>query len=128
MQLPFLTKIKQAVEHLLLRKSGKFAKKIFYYLEADKKHSCRVSVTGKAVKAGDSLGTTFPCRSFFTAEEKYINILQEKLLLQCCKVFIFFLKCKVYYTKILFGRTFDRIIFYLFFVNISMVFSQVYFS
>ena len=76
MQLPFLTKIKQAVEHLLLRK---FAKKIFYYLEADTKHSCRVSVTGKAVKAGDSLGTTFPCRSFFTAEEKYINILQEKL-------------------------------------------------
>ena len=79
MQLPFLTKIKQAVEHLLLRKSGKFAKTIFYYLEADKKHSCRVSVTGKAVKAGDSLGTTFPYRSFFTAEEKYINILQEKL-------------------------------------------------
>ena len=36
-------------------------------------------MTGKAVKAGESLGTTFPYRSFFTAEEKYINILQEKL-------------------------------------------------
>ena len=52
---------------------------IFYYLKADKNYSCRVSVTGKAVNAGDGLRTKVPCRSFFNEEEKYINILQEKL-------------------------------------------------
>ena len=36
-------------------------------------------MTGKAVNADDGLGTKVPCRSFFNEEEKYINILQEKL-------------------------------------------------
>ena len=79
MQLPFLAKKKQVVEHPPLRNSGKFAKTIFYYLKADKNYSCRVSVTGKAVSAGNGLRTKVPRSSFFNEEEKYINILQEKL-------------------------------------------------
>ena len=34
---------------------------------------------GKAVSAGDGLRTKVPRSSFFNEEEKYINILQEKL-------------------------------------------------
>lgn len=37
-------------------KSGKFTKKIFYFLKAGKKCFCKISADGKAVKADDGLG------------------------------------------------------------------------
>ena len=57
-------------------------RKMFYFLKADKNHSCLISVTGRAVNVGDGLGMKVPCRLFFIAEEKYINILQEKFSVQ----------------------------------------------
>ena len=57
-----------------------------------------------------------------------IPYLKKKINTSLKFLLTFFPKCKLYYTETLFGRTFDRIIFFLFFVNISMVFSQVYFS
>ena len=71
-------KDKKLVGHLPLRKSGKCAKTIFHFLKADKNHSCEISVTEKAANAGDGLGIKVPCRLFFIAKEKCINILQEK--------------------------------------------------
>ena len=75
----FQSKDKKIVGYLPLGNSGKLVKTIFYFLRADKNHSCRISVTGKALKVGDGLGMKVSCRLFFIAEEKYINILQEKL-------------------------------------------------
>ena len=67
------------VGHLPLGKSGKSAKAIFYFLKANEKHSWVINVLGKAINAGDGLGMKVPCRLLFFAEEKYINVLKEKL-------------------------------------------------
>ena len=67
------------IGHLPLLKSGKFAKKVFYFLKSDKNHHCKITVTGKATKAGDGLGMKVPCQLFFLSEEKFIIIFQEKL-------------------------------------------------
>ena len=67
------------IDHLPLGKSGKFPKRVFYYLKSDKNHHCKITVTGKATNAGDGLGMKVPCQLFFLAEEKFIIILQEKL-------------------------------------------------
>ena len=50
------------VGHLLLGKSGKFAKTIFYFLKANEKDSCVINILGKAINAGDGLGMKVPCR------------------------------------------------------------------
>ena len=68
------------VGHLPPGKSGKFAKTIFYFLKADKKHFYRINVLGKAINAGDGLGMKALCWLLFFIEEKYLNILKEKLL------------------------------------------------
>ena len=39
----------KTVEHLLLGKSGKFAKTIIYFLRAEELSSCKVIITGKFV-------------------------------------------------------------------------------
>ena len=67
---------KSIVEHLPLGKSGKT---IFYFLKANKRHSCVIKVLGKAINGGDGLGMKVPCRLLFFADEKYINVLKEKL-------------------------------------------------
>ena len=56
--------------HLPLGKSVKFAKKIFYFLKANKKRSCVIKVLGKAINGDDGLGMEVPCRLLFFAEEK----------------------------------------------------------
>ena len=44
------------VGHVPLGKSGKFAKTIFYFLKANKKHSRVIKVPGKVINGGDGLG------------------------------------------------------------------------
>ena len=61
------------VGHLPLGKSEKFAKAIFHFIKANKKHSCVIKVLGKAINGGDGLGMKVPGRLLFFAEEKYIN-------------------------------------------------------
>ena len=65
--------------HLLLRKSGKFAKTIFYFLRADELSSCKIVVTGKPVNLGDGEGMQVPCKLIFTGIEKCIDILKRHL-------------------------------------------------
>ena len=62
-----------------LGKSGKFAKTIFYFLKANQLNSCNVIVRGKAVNEGDGKGMKVPCRLLFSAEERFINVLQKQL-------------------------------------------------
>ena len=70
---------KKVIGHLPLRKSGKFAKTIFYFLKVAKESRCQIIVQGKAVNQNDGLGMKVPSRLLFTAEEKLINILKERL-------------------------------------------------
>jgi len=50
-----------------------------YFLKADKENRCNVAVLHKVVNENDDLGMKVPSRLIFTAEEKYINILKERL-------------------------------------------------
>ena len=52
-----------------------FANTIFYFLKANKKHSCVIKTLGKAINGGDYLGMKVPCRLLFLGEEKYINVM-----------------------------------------------------
>ena len=71
--------------HLPLGKTEKFAKTIFYFLKANKKHSCVIKVLGKVINGGDDLGMKVPCRLLFFAGEKYITVL-KKSFVRYCKV------------------------------------------
>ena len=59
----------EIIGHLPLGKSGKFAKTVFYFLKADKSHGCTITVTGKAINAGDCLGMKVPCKLFLLAKK-----------------------------------------------------------
>ena len=67
------------VGHLPLGKFGKFAKTIFYFLKANQPNSCNVIVRGKTVNEGDGKGMKVPSRLLFSAEERFINVLQKQL-------------------------------------------------
>ena len=70
---------KKVIGHLPLGKSGKFAKTIFYFLKISKENRCQTIVRVKAVNQNDGLGMEVPFRLLFTAEEKFIDVLKERL-------------------------------------------------
>ena len=49
------------VGHFMKGKCGRFAKTIFYVLQASKYHWCRVRITGKAVNQGDGIAMKITC-------------------------------------------------------------------
>ena len=59
----------KVVGHLPLGKSGKIAKSIFYFLKADKKHSCRNNVLGNNV-----LGNKGHKLWWWTGNESFLSI------------------------------------------------------
>ena len=67
------------VGHLLLAKTGNFAKTILYFLRADKYRICEVEFTGKPVNLGDGEGMQVPCRLKLTGRSKFVNISQNPL-------------------------------------------------
>ena len=67
------------VGHLLLGKSGKFAKTVFDFLRADELSSCKIVITGKPVNLADGGGMQVPFKLIFTGIEKYIDILKRHL-------------------------------------------------
>ena len=67
------------VRHLPLGKLGKFAKTIFYFLNADELSSCKIVVTAKPVNLKDSDGIQVPCKLMFTGVKECIHILQKHL-------------------------------------------------
>ena len=79
---------KRVIGHLPLGKSGKFAKTIFDFLKAAKENRCQIIIHGKAVNQNYGLGIKVSSGLLFTAKEKFIDILKErlsKLLLLCSK-------------------------------------------
>ena len=66
------------VEHLKERKSGRFAKVIFYYLRGHPETSCRVKVTDKRLALGDGKGLRVSCILQFIGERKFVSVLKEQ--------------------------------------------------
>ena len=67
------------VGHLMKGKSGRFAKTIFYFLQANEHHECTVRVTGKAVNQGDTKGMKVPCILMFKGQREYVDVLNKEL-------------------------------------------------
>ena len=70
---------KKDIGQLPLGKSGKFEKTIFSFLKAAKENRCQIIIYGKAVNQNDGMGMKIPSRLLFGPEEKFINILKERL-------------------------------------------------
>ena len=70
----------EVVGHLKRGKLGRFAKTIFYFLEADQHSSCSVIIKAdKAVNVGDGEGMQVPCKLRISGQEKFVNILKKEL-------------------------------------------------
>ena len=67
------------VGHLQKEKTGRFAKIIFYFLHACNLNTCSVEITGKAINQGDGKGMKVPCKLYFSADDSFINILEQQL-------------------------------------------------
>ena len=67
------------VGHLPKEKTGKFAKIIFYFLQAYDLNTFSMKVTRKAINQGDGKGMKVPCKLYFLAEDSFIHILKQQL-------------------------------------------------
>ena len=68
----------EVVGHLKSGKLGRFAKTIFYFLEADQHSFCSVIIKAdKAVNFGDGEGMQVPCKLRISGQKKFVNILKE---------------------------------------------------
>ena len=67
------------VVHLPNKKLKKFAKIIFYLLQACDLNTCSVEMAGKAINQGDGKGMKVPCKLHFSAEDSFIHILKQQL-------------------------------------------------
>ena len=66
------------VGNLMKGKGGRFAKTIFYFLQASKYHGCRVHVTGQSINQGDK-GMKIPCALMFKGQSEFVDILSQEL-------------------------------------------------
>ena len=66
-----VTKDARVIGHLRKRKSGWYAKTVFYFLRANLINTASVTVTGKRVNFADG---QIPCLNLFKGEEKYIGV------------------------------------------------------
>ena len=77
------------IGHLAKVKSGKYAKKMFYFLRSDPQNNCYVEVTGKAENIADNKQMRIPCLLQFTGNYKMIKVLQE-LIYKLLQIQLFF--------------------------------------
>ena len=62
-----------------LKKSGKFAKIIFYFLRSDPYSSCIATISEKRCNLKDGEGLQVPCKLDMTGQHQYVNILKQEL-------------------------------------------------
>ena len=65
------------VGHLPKEKTGRFAKIIFYFLQAYDLNTWSMEITGKAINQGDGKGMKVPCKLYFLADDTFIHILKQ---------------------------------------------------
>ena len=68
------------VGHLKKGTSGRFAKKIFYYLRSDAYSSAWSKVTGKRCNRGDGEGMQVPCKLSLSGQLKFVSLLHKELI------------------------------------------------
>ena len=66
------------VGHFMKGKSGRFAKTIFYFLQASKYRGCSVRVTGKAFNQGDGVGMKIACILIFIGKSEVVDVLSQE--------------------------------------------------
>ena len=64
---------------LVKGKSGRFAKTIFYFLEASNFHGYKVCVTEKTVNQGNDKGMKIPCILIFKGQSEFVDTLSQEL-------------------------------------------------
>ena len=69
----------QVVRHLTIRKSGRYAKTVFYFLQVNQSNSVVVTLKGKKTNYRDRKALQTSCTIKFKGEAKCIKILQEQL-------------------------------------------------
>ena len=67
------------VGHFMNGKCGRFAKTIFYVLQASKYHWCRVRITDKAVNQGDGIAMKIACILIFIGRSEVLDVLSQEL-------------------------------------------------
>ena len=67
------------VGHLPLGKDGRFAKKIFYFLRANRYAECKVTITGKEVNLCDGEGMQVPCLLKISRTKNMLQILCKNI-------------------------------------------------
>ena len=72
-------KDRKIVGHLPLRKNGKFAKTIFYFLRVGPYGKCDITVSGQAVNLGDSDGMHVPCVLHLSGQKSMVEILKQQI-------------------------------------------------
>ena len=76
-----LTKDKRMIGHLKKGKTGRYAKTVFYFLQANPMNTASFTVAGKRVNFGDEQGLQIPFTILFKGEEKCIEVLKKRLKL-----------------------------------------------
>ena len=74
-----ITKDARVIGHLNKGKTGRYAKTIFYFLQANPMSTASITVMGKRVNFGDGQGLKIPCTILFKGEEKYTEVLKKYL-------------------------------------------------
>ena len=67
------------VGHLMHGSSGRFAKVIFYFLQANPSNTCTAVITGKPVNLGKGKGMQVPCTLKFDGSRQILHTLQNSL-------------------------------------------------
>ena len=68
------------VGHLPKKKTGSFAKIVFYFPRACCTNTCSLKSTGTAINQEDGKAMKMPCKLYFSAEDSFINILKQQIL------------------------------------------------
>ena len=69
----------KVVGHLMKGVTGRYAKTIFYFLQADRNHQCHVEIIGRAVNKGDGKGMKVPCKLHIVGRQNFIKLLEKEL-------------------------------------------------
>ena len=74
-----VTKDARVIGHLKKGKTGRYAKTVFYFLQANPMNTASITAPGKRVNFGDRQDLQIPCTILFKGEKKYIEVLRKQL-------------------------------------------------
>ena len=74
-----VTVVKRVIwKHIMKGKTGRFAKKMFYFLRASTCRKCHVQINGKAGNHGDLKIMKVPCIITFVGKSHFISVLTNE--------------------------------------------------